>query len=144
MIQVLVCFEVQCHPIVASSSGLTVVQSWIHVNDGFWQVWKVSGCLSCQLVVDFHVQLSLESGFWLVALQVESVDWALTFVVEVLFFINKVVLNVLTDWLDGLNGLLVRFFDFIVWLTVESTGSKHFGPFICMKVWHVFNICCGD
>ena len=104
MIQALVCVEVWCCPIAASSPGLTVVQSWICVNDSFLQVWQVSGCFLCQLVVDLLsvsvqvlvmelrfvdrcVQLSLESRFWLVALQVdwvESVDWASTFVVKVL------------------------------------------------------------
>ena len=55
------------------------------------------------------------------------------------FFVDGVIFNVPSGWLFG---LLIRFFGFIMRLTVECTGSKHLGPFNCMKIWHVFNICC--
>ena len=54
------------------------------------------------------------------------------------FFVDGVVFNVPTGWLCWSQ---IRFCLFIVRLRVECTGSKHFGPFICIEVWHFFNVC---
>ena len=57
---------------------------------------------------------------------------------ECCFFVDGVVFNVPTGWLCW---LLIRFCLFIVRLRVEHTGSEHFGPFVCIEVWHFFNVC---
>ena len=87
--------------------------------------------------------MSLESVLllvlaWLVD-QVESVDLVPAFAVGVLLLCQWCHFDVSSGWLCG---LLIRFFNFVVWLGVECAGSKHLGPFVCVKVRHVFDICC--